>query len=193
MKVGNRLAITWYGVVQADFIYDTTRSYGDTIGSSLVAREDTYEGTVGRFQASSRATRFGMAVNANPIGGITPSAVIEADFSGDQPSSDVGASERSYYDSPSLRLRHGYLKLASDVLDVLVTRYCGLRHFGSLLGFVGSAGAIAGTIAPVGSGWIHDRTGSYDLVMIILIGLMVICMVATATMGRPDPSFRRPA
>jgi hypothetical protein len=120
LKVGNRLAITWYGVVQADFIYDTTRSYGDTIGQSLVAREDTYEGTVGRFQASSRSTRFGMAINANPIGGITPSAVIEADFAGDQPSSSTGGSERSYYDSPSLRLRHAYLKLASEPLDVLV-------------------------------------------------------------------------
>ena len=120
LKVGNRLAITWFGVVQADFIYDTTRSYGDTIGSSLVAREDTYEGTVGRFQASSRATRFGMAVDAKTIGGVTPSAVIEADFAGDQPSNSTGASERSYYDSPSLRLRHGYLKLASDYVDVLI-------------------------------------------------------------------------
>jgi hypothetical protein len=120
LEIGNRLAITWYGVIQADFIYDTTRSYGDTIGSSLVAREDTYEGTVGRFQASSRSTRFGMAVNANAIGGFTPSAVLEADFAGDQPSSSTGGSERSYYDSPSLRLRHAYLKLASDVLDVLV-------------------------------------------------------------------------
>lgn len=120
LQVGNRMAITWYGVVQADFIYDTTRSYGDTIGSSLVAREDTYEGTVGRFQASSRATRFGMAIDAKPIMGITPSAVIEADFAGDQPSSSTGGSERSYYDSPSLRLRHGYLKLGNDYVNVLV-------------------------------------------------------------------------
>ena len=36
------------------------------------------------------------------IGGVTPSAVIEVDFAGDQPTSDTGSSERSYYDSPSL-------------------------------------------------------------------------------------------
>lgn len=120
LKIGNRLSIRWYGVVQADFIYDTTRSYGDTIGQSLVAREDTYEGTVGRFQASSRSTRFGMAVDAKTIGGVTPSGVLEADFAGDQPTSSVGGSERSYYDSPNFRLRHAYLKLANDYVDVLI-------------------------------------------------------------------------
>jgi hypothetical protein len=120
LSVGNRLTITFYGDIQADFIYDTTRSYGDTIGQSLVAREDTYEGTVGRFQASSRATKFGLAVGSKPIGGITPSAVLEADFSGDQPSSSVGSSERSYYDSPTFRLRHAYMNMANDYVDVLI-------------------------------------------------------------------------
>jgi hypothetical protein len=120
LQIGNRMSIRWYGVVQADFIYDTTRSYGDTIGQSLVAREDTYEGTVGRFQASSRSTRFGMAVDAKTIGGVTPSAVIEGDFAGDQPTNDTGSSERSYYDSPSFRVRHAYLNLANDYVDVLI-------------------------------------------------------------------------
>ena len=120
LTLGKRASIKFYGVVQADFIYDTTRSYGDTIGSGLVARKDTYEGTVGRFQASSRSTRFGLALDAQAIGGVTPSSVVEADFAGDQPTSDVGASERSYYDSPGLRLRHAYLKLGSDAVDLLV-------------------------------------------------------------------------
>jgi hypothetical protein len=61
-----------------------------------------------------------MAVDAKPIGGVTPSAVIEADFAGDQPSSSTGGSERSYYDSPSLRLRHGYMKLINDYVNVLI-------------------------------------------------------------------------
>jgi hypothetical protein len=120
LQIGDRLAVTFYGEVRADFIYDTTRSYGDTIGSGLVAREDTYEGTVGRFQASTRSTRFGIAADAKTIGGVTPSAVIEADFAGDQPTSNTGGSERSYYDSPSLRLRHGYLNLENDYLNVLI-------------------------------------------------------------------------
>ena len=90
LKVGKRFTFRFYGDVQADFIYDTTRSYGDTIGSGLVARKDTYEGTIGRFQASSRSTKFGISVDGGTIGGISPAAVIEADFAGDQPSSNVG-------------------------------------------------------------------------------------------------------
>jgi hypothetical protein len=105
--------------VQAELIYDTTRSYGDTIGSNLVARGDTYEGTVGRFQASARSTRVGRALGAAAIGGVTPSAIVEADFAGDQPTSEVGASERAYYDSPTFRLRYAYLNFGTDVLDVL--------------------------------------------------------------------------
>lgn len=119
-ELGDRLMITFYGDVQVNFIYDTTRSYGDSIGSSLVAREDTYEGTVGRFQASSRSTRFGIAIDSKTIGGVTPSSVLEADFSGDQPTSNVGSSERAYYDSPTFRLRHAYINLADDYVDVLI-------------------------------------------------------------------------
>jgi hypothetical protein len=120
LKIGKRLTFTLYGEVQADFIYDTTRSYGDTIGSGLVARSDTFEGTVGRFQASSRSSRFGLAMESQTIGGVTPSAILEADFAGDQPSSSVGSSERSYYDSPTFRLRHAYLNLDNDYLGVLI-------------------------------------------------------------------------
>jgi len=75
----------------------------------------------------------------------------------------------------------------NDVIFYLVARYCGLRHFGALLGAITSGGAVAGTIAPITSGWLHDRTGSYDLMMMILLGLMAVSVVATATMGRPDP------
>ena len=73
----------------------------------------------------------------------------------------------------------------NDVLYFLVARYCGMRRFGSLLGVIGSAGALAGTFAPVAAGLIHDRTGSYDLMIGGLIGLMALCAVLMATMGRP--------
>jgi hypothetical protein len=119
IKFGRRLTLTLYGVVEANLIYDTTRSYGDSIGSTVVAREDTYEGNHGRFQASARSSRFGLAVEAGTIGGVTPSAVIEADFSGDVPTSDTGSSEADYYDSPSLRLRFAYMNMANPYLDVL--------------------------------------------------------------------------
>ena len=78
------------------------------------------------------------------------------------------------------------------MLYFLVARYCGLRRFGALLGVIASAGAVAGTIAPVAAGWMHDRSGSYDSTVMILIILMAISALATATMGKPDPRASSP-
>lgn len=115
----HRFAVTFYGFIEADFITDTTRSYNDGIGSALVAREETYEGQVGRTQFSARNTRIGMMFESPAIGGVHPSAVFEGDFFGNQPGSPPHVSESSYFDSPTFRIRHAYLKLQNDVVDVL--------------------------------------------------------------------------
>lgn len=114
------LTFTFYGFLQTDFIYDTTRSYSDAMGSSLVARTDTYDGTVGRAQFSARNTRLGFAFEAARVAGIRPRAVLEGDFFGNQPSQPPDTTEAMVYDSPSFRLRHGYFVLENDVVDVLV-------------------------------------------------------------------------
>jgi hypothetical protein len=114
-----RWSITFFGFVEADYIVDSTRSYNDAIGSALVARSDTYEGKVGRTQFSMRNTRLGFAFAAPTMSGIKSSAVIEGDFFGNQPGSPPAISENSYYDSPTFRIRHAYLKLQSSVVDVV--------------------------------------------------------------------------
>jgi hypothetical protein len=114
-----RWTVTFYGFVEADYITDSTRSYNDSIGSALVARSDTYEGTVGRTQFSMRNTRLGLAFVAPPMGSIKSSAVLEGDFFGNQPDSPPNISESSYYDSPTFRIRHAYLKLQTPVVDVI--------------------------------------------------------------------------
>lgn len=114
-----QLTITLYGILQADFIYDTTRSYPENISSNLVARSDTYEGTVGRTQASTRNSRVGLSFLSTPTAGVTPSAVIEGDFRGNQPDDPPDLSENAYYGSPTFRIRHAYVKLQSDVVDFL--------------------------------------------------------------------------
>jgi hypothetical protein len=65
-----RWTVTFFGFVEADYISDTTRSYSDSIGSALVARNDTYQGTVGRTQFSMRNTRLGLAFSAPNMGSI---------------------------------------------------------------------------------------------------------------------------
>jgi hypothetical protein len=111
--------MTFYGFVEADFIVDSTRSYGDAIGSSLVARSDTYAGNVGRTQFSIRNTRFGMRLQSPVIGGVKPSAVLEADFSGNQPIQPGITSEAVAFTSPVLRLRNAYVRLENDYVNVL--------------------------------------------------------------------------
>ncbi len=114
-----RWQATLYGFVEADAINDSTRSYVDSIGSTLVARDEVYAGQQGRTQFSVRNSRFGFALRSPSIGGIKPSAVFEGDFFGNQPAQPPTQSESSYFDSPTFRIRHAYLKLTNDYVDFL--------------------------------------------------------------------------
>jgi hypothetical protein len=109
---------TLYGFVQADAMNDSTRSYSDSIGSSIVARDETYAGHVGRTQFSIRNTRLGFALESPVIGGVTASAIFEGDLFGNQPGSPPDVSEASYFNSPTFRIRHAYLRLEDDYVDV---------------------------------------------------------------------------
>jgi len=121
-------SIAFFGTIEADYITDSTRSYNEIIGGNLVARGDTYEGTVGRTQFSMRNTRVGLLLDSPRIAGVTPSAVFQGDFGGNQPGTpyvipgaQVGStiSENAYYNSPTFRVRHAYLTLRNPYVDVL--------------------------------------------------------------------------
>lgn len=115
------LTLTFYGILQADVLYDTTRSYNEVIGGGLVARRDTYIGNHGRTQISARNSRVGLAVTASPTAGFTPSAVLEGDFRGNQKNEQLPTpSESAFYTSPGFRMRLAYFQLSSDVVDVLL-------------------------------------------------------------------------
>ena len=128
----NVWSVTLFGAVQADYIVDSTRSYDEYLGPVLVARSDTYEGTVGRTQFTARSTRFGLVLESPMIGGVTPSAAFLGDFSGNQPGvpypnnpnnnetiNNSRLSEINYYNSPSFRIRYAYLTLRSRVVDLV--------------------------------------------------------------------------
>lgn len=116
-------ALAFYGFVEADYIADSTRSYDDAMGGSLVARSDTYEGTVGRTQFTVRNTRLGLKFESPEIGGVKPSAVIEGDFfgqnNGEGQSGGGPTSEHNAFTSPTFRVRQAYLSLQSAFVDVL--------------------------------------------------------------------------
>jgi hypothetical protein len=109
-----------YGFLEADFIYDSTRSYYDAIGSSLVAREETYAGQEGRMQFSMRNTRIGLRFEPPVFGGVKSIAVFEGDFFGNQPEPPPDGSEAAFFDSPTFRARQAYFALENPYVDVLV-------------------------------------------------------------------------
>jgi hypothetical protein len=114
-----RWQATIYGFIEADAINDSTRSYVDSIGSSLVARNEYIEGQRGRTQFSIRNTRLGFALASPVVGKLKPTAVLETDFFGNQPNPPT-TSEAVYFNSPTLRLRQAYLKLEDPYIDILV-------------------------------------------------------------------------
>ncbi len=123
----SKFAMTFYGFVQANAIYDTTQSFAEQMGNGLVARPGTYAGTHDRFQLSARHSRFGFRLKAPEWHDIRASAVFEMDFLGTQLPVGAGqpyfTTESSFVANPSFRARHLYLKVETKPVDVLIGQY----------------------------------------------------------------------
>ena len=77
-----------------------------------------------------------------------------------------------------------------DVIVYLTSREFGLKAFGALFGGMLTAGALGGAIGPVLAGVIHDRTGTYDPLLFLLMGLMVASALAVLSLGKARTSGR---
>ena len=124
-KGPKRLMLTLYGFVDASVIHDSTRSYDETMGPTLVARHDTYAGRAGRTQFTPRGTRLGLMLQMPEVAGVRTSGVITYGI-GPQPSDPPTTLEARYYDSPTLGLYQAYLNLQNDYVDVLAGLSYGL-------------------------------------------------------------------
>ena len=120
-----RLMLTLYGFVNTTAIHDSTRSYGETMGAGLVARNDTYAGRTGRTQFTPRGSRLGLMLKTPDFGGVHATGVITFGL-GAQPSTPPTVTEASYYDTPTLGLYQAYVNLQNDYVDVLAGMTYGL-------------------------------------------------------------------
>jgi cyanate permease len=77
-----------------------------------------------------------------------------------------------------------------DVALYLATRHFGLRAFAALFGAVITFGAVNAAIGPYVAGWLHDRSGNYDGLLVTVMVAMTIGALAMATMGRPRHDWR---
>lgn len=66
----------------------------------------------------------------------------------------------------------------------LVADYFGTRHYGSILALQGFLTSLAGAGGPLMAGWLYDRTGGYDLVLMLLGALLITSCVAVIAADR---------
>lgn len=112
----SRFNVTFYGYVNVDALYDTTRSHNEGMGNGAVAREGTQNGDKGRTIFTARNSRFGFRVAAPEYQGIKVSGLIETDFG--QMYSSVA--EGTYYTNGLLRLRQANFKIETPWVDLLI-------------------------------------------------------------------------
>ncbi len=79
-----------------------------------------------------------------------------------------------------------------DVLSYATTRYFGLRSYGVLFGIFAALMSVGAGLGPVLGGIIHDRTGGYQL-MLILCGVLFILSSALILLLKPYPLIETPA
>src|SRR5262249_14781262 len=111
---------TFYGFIEAQFISDSTESFNETAGNGAISRPGTYSGTHQRLTIAVRNSRLGFRVNAPEFHRIRTSAVVEVDFFVNQP---PNATEGQIFTNPGLRLRHGFLKVETPYVDLLVGQF----------------------------------------------------------------------
>src|SRR5258708_3374202 len=94
------------GFAELDMITDSTRSFLESIGQGGVARNtnrnaatgaitSNQAGQNGRTQFTARNSRLGVKMTAPTIEGIKPSALVEMDFTGNQPAATANATANS--------------------------------------------------------------------------------------------------
>ncbi len=138
--VMGKWSTTLYGFVEADNIYDTTRSFNDLAGSTLVARPSSSGGNNagdnGRMTMGIRNSRVGLRLKAPEMGcGVRTSAMVELDFQGAELPVGVAqpyqGSEGTFFTSPTTRVRHLNLKVETPIVDFLAGQYWTLFGWGS--------------------------------------------------------------
>ena len=71
-----------------------------------------------------------------------------------------------------------------DVVLYQATRHFGLKAFGTLFSGVITFGALFAAIGPFAAGWLHDRTGNYDSLLMLVMALMAVGALGMLSTGQ---------
>lgn len=114
----SKLKVQFYGIMELDSIRDSTQSFNEVAGNAAVAREGSYAQRHARWMFGARNSRFGFKITGPESPMIKTSAVAEVDFLGNQPGTPPAFNETSYFVSPTMRMRHFYVKIDTPVVDI---------------------------------------------------------------------------
>ena len=153
-RVSTKFDATFYGFIELDSIFDSTQSFTDVAGGTAIQRPGTYGNDHGRTTFGVRNSRLGFKLTGPETENLKTSGIFEMDFLGNQPQStplvvapqsgggstgikaaSTGAptvSEASYFTSPTFRIRHAALKLATPIVDILAGQYWSLFGWQSM-------------------------------------------------------------
>ncbi|GAA3310913.1 hypothetical protein GCM10020295_79240 [Streptomyces cinereospinus] len=70
-----------------------------------------------------------------------------------------------------------------DLLPYFISRYLGMRRFGSLLGLLNAAVMLTSAFGPLAVNLGYELLGSYDAVMPFLAGVLLLCAVLVLRLG----------
>lgn len=70
-----------------------------------------------------------------------------------------------------------------DVMTYLVSRYFGLKNYGTLIGTIVGFLMVGNGAGPTIAGWVYDVTGSYQLFIIAAIPTFLLCSLLIASLG----------
>ncbi|AUX22586.1 uncharacterized protein SOCEGT47_030900 [Sorangium cellulosum] len=120
MPVTSKWDVTAYGMVEFDIMHDSTQSFGESVGATVIQTDDTYAGTHGRTHFTARNSRFGVRVNAPEYAGIKTTATLELDFFGSQA---PNIAEAPMVSSGTFRMRQAFIKAEAGSVEVLIGQY----------------------------------------------------------------------
>ncbi len=142
----SKFSATFYGFAELDALWDSTQSFSDLAGNAVILHTPAPTATTmnptapygaehGRTIFGARNSRLGFKLKGPDSDTIKTSAVVEADFLGNQPqgsptpAAPAGTtgvstvSEGSFFTSPAFRMRHYYFKMETPIIDVLAGQY----------------------------------------------------------------------
>jgi len=203
-----KFATTFYGFVEADFIHDSTRGFIDLAGNSGIASPanlDQYNN--GQTLFGARNSRLGFRIKSPDFWGFRPSALVEADFLGNQPGNppltDTGTTalvnngttttllggtssgsagsykEASFWQNPTFRIRHMLLRLDNDIISM---------WFGQTWELVGFQSAYHPNTVEIQGvpGQIYSRTPQLRLLHDFKFGDVATLEIAVAALRPPQ-------